>query len=142
MKHSKILLLLPGLAALSLSSCVVPGPGYGDPGIVSNVGIGVGYGVYDTLPSYYVGDAYYYGGRYYSGGRYEHGNYRDNGHVYTTRYQHNGQYFYGGRQEHHNGGGGAYHNGNPPHYGDHSGTTGGSWQQNDSSGDYNPRRTR
>jgi hypothetical protein len=147
MKYSKTILLIPGLAALSLTSCVTTGPGYGEPGISGTVGV---YGVYETLPSHYVGDAYYYGGRYYSGGRYERGTYRDRGRVYSDRYQHNGQYYYGGRHEHHGSGGNRARSGNSSYPGGRtttypggrSGTYEASWQENDGSRQFSPRRIR
>ena len=82
-------------ACLALNSCVVgdyPGGTYAS-----------GYGVYNTLPSNYVGDAYYHQNRYYYGGNYERGVFRSQGRQYTDRYYHGGQYYYGGRNEHHGG---------------------------------------
>jgi hypothetical protein len=110
MKHT--LLLLPLLATLTLTSCVVPGdyPGYG----ASTVG--VSYGTYAALPPAYVGDAYFYGGRYYYGGRHESGRYHDHGRAYTSRYYHNGRYYYGGRHEHHGGARPEYNTGTRPDY--------------------------
>ena len=96
MKPSKLLFVLPLLAAIPMTSCV--GPGYLEPGVSS---VGVNYSTYDALPPNYVGDSYYYGGRYYAGGRYESGQFHDHGRAYSDRYYHNGQYYYGGRHEQH-----------------------------------------
>ncbi len=138
MKYPKILLLLPALATLSLTSCVVPGA-YPDAGVST---VGVSYGSYATLPPGYAGDAYFYGGRYYSGGRYENGSYHDHGRAYTNRYYHDGRYYYGGRHESHDGhghgqGGGNYHD---PRVRSDGRTT--SWQSNRSAQPYNMRRVR
>lgn len=85
------------IASASLSSCVVSDyPGGPVVGSVST-----SFGVYDTLPQSYVGDAYYYRNRYYYGGSYERGRYYYQGRQYNDRYNHGGQYFYGGRNEHH-----------------------------------------
>ena len=81
---------------LGLSSCVAPvaetGPGY--------TAVGVGVGVYPSLPVDYEGDYYLHEGRYYYGGRYEHGAYLYHGHHYSTRYFHSGHYYYGGKFAH------------------------------------------
>jgi hypothetical protein len=87
------LLLIPCLASLGLTSCIVPG----NPLDMIFPGAGVGY--YDNGPNEYPADRYYYGGRYYSGGRYENGYYRYRGQPYNGRYYHNGRYYYGGRYE-------------------------------------------
>ena len=137
MKHTPFL-LIPVLAALTLTSCVVPGP-YSDPGVAS---VGVSYSSYESLPPNYVGDSYYYGGRYYSGGRLESGTFHDHGHAYTSRYHHDGQYYYGGRHEYHGGPGNGYHNG------DHEGPRGqpvyrqSSWQPDSSPQRYDSQRIR
>ena len=60
-----------------------------------------GYGVYNTLPGNFTGDAYYYNGRYYSGGSYQTGHYNHQGRSYNNRYYHQGQYFYGGNYQQH-----------------------------------------
>ena len=90
-------LLVLAAAAVSFSSCVVSDyPGGPATGSVSTT-----FGIYDTLPNTYVGDAYYYRNRYYYGGNYETGRYMYQGSPYTNRYYHNGQYYYGGRNEYH-----------------------------------------
>ena len=98
--HSIIPLCLGGFLLAALPSCVVPGPP------LAHVGVGVGYGYYDTLPAGYGDPYYYYNNRYYYGGRWETGRYVYNGHVHTGRYVHNGHYYYGGRYDlgHHHGG--------------------------------------
>ena len=132
-------LLLPSLAAFTLTSCVVPA--YDDPG--GNGSAGVSYGTYEVLPNDYQGDAYYYGGRYYSGGRYESGRFYDQGQPYGSRYYHNGQYYYGGHHEHHGGGGSrAGHGGNHDDPRDDSGHGAPSWQMDHSGQPYSIRRTR
>ena len=87
------LLLIPCLAALGLTSCVVPG----NPLDMIFPGAGTGY--YNNGPNEYPADRYYSGGRSYSGGRYESGTYRYQGRTYDGRYYHNGRYYYGGRYE-------------------------------------------
>ena len=91
------ILCLSLLAAISMTSCVVPGDLSYGPGYSS---ASVGYRQYNTLPSGYVGNAYLYGGRYYSGGRYENGSFYNQGRSYNDRYYHNGQYYYGGSHQH------------------------------------------
>ncbi len=102
MKHTRSLLLLPLLGALSITSCDV-GPGYAGAGNGSNYRSG--YNTYSTLPPNYTGSAYYTGNRYYSGGNYQTGRYDYQGRTYTNRYQHNGQYYYGGTHAHYPGDG-------------------------------------
>lgn len=87
-------LLLPCVAALSLTSCVIPG----NPLDLVFPGSGTGY-YNNSGPNNYQADRYYYDGRYYTGGRYEGGNYRYQGRNYDGRYCHNGRYYYGGRYE-------------------------------------------
>ncbi len=94
MKQNSIIpLCLGSLLLVTLPSCVVPGP----PGPV--VGVGVGYGYYDSLPVGYGDPYYFYNNRYYYGGRWETGRYNYNGHVHAGRYFHNGHYYYGGRYD-------------------------------------------
>ena len=102
MKHTRSLLLLPLLGALSITSCVVD-PGYAGGGYGNS--FPSGYNSYSTLPPNYSGSAYYLGGRYYSGGQYQTGRYSYQGKTYTNRYQHNGQYYYGGSHAHYPGDG-------------------------------------
>ena len=102
MKHTRSLLLLPLLGALSITSCDV-GPGYAGAGYGNNYRSG--YNSYSTLPPNYTGSAYYTGNRYYSGGNYQTGRYDYQGRTYTNRYQHNGQYYYGGTHAHYPGDG-------------------------------------
>ena len=84
MTLSKTLLVVPCVAALALTSCVLPGSPFDV--LFPQVG------VYRTP----VPDSYYYGGRYYSGGRYEDGRYYYRGRPYSNRYYHHGRYYYGG----------------------------------------------
>lgn len=94
-------LLIPVVASLTLSSCVVP--------VVDGTqypSSGGGHMVYTTLPTTFVGSAYYHQGRYYSGGNYQTGRYRYDGRVYDQRYSHNGRYYYGGRYQQHQARGG------------------------------------
>jgi hypothetical protein len=89
------LLICPLASVITLSSCVVPGyPG--DTRYSSSRGAS---GVYNTLPTTFVGSAYYHDGRYYSGGNYQTGRYNYGGRQYTSRYYHNGNYIYGGRHQ-------------------------------------------
>jgi len=57
-------------------------------------------GIYNELPSAYLGSYYLYDGRYYYGGRHEPGRYYWHGRSYDHRYYHNGRYYYGGRYYH------------------------------------------
>ena len=98
MKLVRNLFLLPCLASVLLTSCVVPGNPFQI--IFPFPAVGIGYGTYDTLPPNYVGNTYYYGNRYYYGGRYESGSYYYGGRPYSDRYFHNGRYYYGGRYQH------------------------------------------
>lgn len=91
-------ILLAAVATVTLSSCVVADYPGGPPPITS---VSATYGVYDTLPPTYSGEAYRYQNRYYYGGRYEQGRYSYQGRPYTNRYYHNGRYFYGGLNETH-----------------------------------------
>ena len=97
MKLTKLLLLLPLTAVLSLSSCVDAGYAVGS--------YGNGYNSYATLPLDFSGNAYLYNGRYYSGGLYQTGRYNNLGRNYDSRYFHNGQYYYGGNHAHYQGDG-------------------------------------
>lgn len=136
MKHTPFL-LFPALAALTLSSCVVPGP-YPDSGVSA---VGVSYSSYASLPPNYVGDSYYYGGRYYSGGRYENGNYHDHGRAYTNRYYHSGRYYYGGQHAYH-GGGNGHSDGNHDRPRGQPVYRQSSWQPDSSPLQYDSRRVR
>ncbi len=88
-------LCMLSLAIASMSSCVDSSGRVISPAVSS-----VSFGVYDQLPSNYVGDAYYYQNRYYYGGGYQRGNYFYQGRQYNDRYYHGGNYYYGGRHEH------------------------------------------
>jgi hypothetical protein len=91
-------LFVISFASASLSSCVVSDyPG----GPATPVVTSLSFGIYDTLPDAYVGDAYYYRDHYYYGGVYQRGRYSYQGREYSDRYYHGGKYYYGGRHEHH-----------------------------------------
>ena len=97
MKLVRNLFLLPCLASVLLTSCVVPGNPFQI--VLPFPTVGPGYGVYNTLPPNYAGHTYYYGNRYYYGGRYDNGSYYYQGRPYGGRYYHNGRYYYGGRYQ-------------------------------------------
>ncbi len=91
--QSSVILLV--LACVALTSCVVsdyPGGTYAS-----------GCGVYNVVPSSYIGQTYYHQNRHYYGGNYERGVFSHQGRQYTDRYYHGGQYYYGGRNQNHGG---------------------------------------
>ena len=98
MKTSKQYYILSALAAIGMSSCVLPGlPQINLPPLFPFVSVGYG----NSYPSNNGGYYYYHGGRYYNGGRYEGGTYYYRGANYNGRYYHHGRYYYGGSHEYH-----------------------------------------